>query len=74
MDYDLILVLGIVIGVLTVPAILSAVLDGNAPRVATIAAVVSGGMIVFAAYNKPGGYVVSDLPEVFTGVVASFIN
>ncbi|PTX57489.1 hypothetical protein C8N43_2159 [Litoreibacter ponti] len=74
MDFDLILVLGIVIGVLTIPAILSAVLDGGAPRVATIAAVVSGGMIVYAAYNKPGGYEVGELPEVFTSVVAKFVN
>lgn len=74
MDYDLILVLGIVIGVLTIPAILSAFLDGGAPRVATIAAVTAGGMIIYAAYNKPGGYEVSDLPDVFTGVVATFIK
>lgn len=74
MDYDLILVLGIVIGILTVPAILSAFLDGGAPRVATIAAVVSGGMIVFAAYNAPSGYTFADLPDVFTRVVASFLR
>lgn len=74
MDYDLILVLGIVIGVLTIPAILSAVLDGSAPRVATIAAVISGGMIVFAVYNAPGGYAVADLPDVFTKVVAGFVR
>ncbi|RLJ41104.1 hypothetical protein BCF46_2892 [Litoreibacter meonggei] len=74
MDYDLILVLGIVIGVLTVPAMLSAFLDGSAPRVATIAAVVSGGMIIYAAYNAPGGYTFADLPEVFTGVVAGFVR
>jgi len=73
-DYDLILVLGIVIGVLTVPAILSAFLDGGAPRVATISAVVAGGMIVYASYNKPGGYTMGELPDVFTGVVATFIK
>ncbi|SFR33235.1 hypothetical protein [Litoreibacter janthinus] len=74
MDYDLILVIGIVIGVLTVPAILSAFLDGSAPRVATIAAVMSGGMIVFAVYSAPGGYSISDLPDVFTKVVAGFVR
>lgn len=74
MDYDLILVLGIVIGVLTIPAMLSAFLDGGAPRVAAIAAVISGGMIVYALYNVPGGYVISDLPEVFTKVVARFVR
>lgn len=74
MNYDLILVLGIVIGVLTIPAILSAFLDGGAPRVAAVAAVVSGGMIVYALYNAPGGYAFADLPEVFTRVVAQFVR
>lgn len=74
MDYDLILVLGIVIGVLTIPAILSAILDGGAPRVATVAAVISGGMIIFSLYNSPGGYAFADLPDVFAGVVADFIR
>lgn len=74
MDYDLVLVLGIVIGILTVPAILSAFLDGSAPRVATIAAVVSGGMIVYAIYSSPGGYTLAELPDVFTKVVASFLR
>ena len=74
MNYDLILVLGVVIGVLTIPAMLSAFLEGNAPRVATIAAVVSGGMIVFALYNAPGGYAFADLPEVFTKVVAGIVR
>lgn len=74
MDYDLILVLGIVVGLLTIPAMLSSFLDGNAPRVATIAAVVSGGMIIFALYKAPGGYAFADLPDVFTGVVAGFVR
>jgi len=74
MDYDLILVLGVVIGVLTIPAILSAVIDGGAPRVAAFAAVVSGGMIVYALYSAPGGYTFADLPEVFTRVIAGFVR
>ncbi|EPX77241.1 hypothetical protein [Litoreibacter arenae] len=74
MDNDLILVLGIIIGVLTIPAILSAFLDGSAPRVATVAAVISGGMIIYALYSTPGGYAFADLPEVFTKVVARFVR
>ncbi|WP_298258804.1 hypothetical protein [uncultured Litoreibacter sp.] len=74
MNYDLILVLGIVVGVLTIPAILSAFLDGSAPRVASFAAVASGGMIVYALYSSPGGYAFADLPDVFTRVVAHFVR
>ena len=74
MSTDLALFLGVVIGVLTIPAILSAVLDGSAPRVAAIAVIVSGGLMVYAVYNKPGGYSISDLPEVFTSVVSQFVR
>jgi hypothetical protein len=72
MSTDLALFLGVIIGVLAVPGILSAILDGSAPRAAAIAVIVSGALIVYAVYNKPGGYAISDLPEVFTTVVAQF--
>ncbi len=70
---EFILVFGIVIGVLAIPAILSSLLDGSAPRVAAFAAVISGAMIIYAIYNTPGGYRVDQLPEIFTRVVASFL-
>ena len=70
---EFILVFGIVIGVLAIPAILSALLDGSAPRVASFAVVISGAMIIYAIYNTPGGYSVDQLPEIFTRVVASFL-
>ncbi len=74
MNTDLILVIGIVIGVLTVPSILSAVLEGSAPRAASVSAVISGGLIVYAVYTNPGGYDVNDLPRLFRGVFSSFAN
>jgi hypothetical protein len=74
MSTDLALVIGIVLGVLTVPAILSAIMDGSAPRIAAFSAIISGALIVYAVYNKPGGYSINDLPDVFTGVVGQFIR
>ncbi|WP_298360388.1 hypothetical protein [uncultured Litoreibacter sp.] len=70
---EFILVFGIVIGVLAIPAIMSAWMDGSAPRVASFAVVISGAMIVYAIYNTPGGYSVNELPDIFTRVVASFL-
>lgn len=74
MSTDLALVVGMIVGILTVPAIFSAMIDGAPPRVAAFAAVVAGGLIVYAVYNKPGGYAIADVPEVFTRVVAQFIR
>lgn len=70
---EFILVFGIVIGVLSIPAILSSLLDGSAPRVASFAVVISGAMIIYAISNTPGGYSIDQLPEIFTRVVASFL-
>jgi hypothetical protein len=68
MDNDFILVLGIIIGVLTIPAIFSAMVDSKVPRIPTFAAVVSGAMILYAISNQPSGYAIGDLPEVFSRV------
>lgn len=74
MNNEFILILGIVIGVLTVPAMFSAWMEGVAPRVATFSAVVSGALILYAIYNTPGGYTVNELPDIFARVVADIIR
>lgn len=74
MDTDLALVIGIIVGVLTVPAILSSIMDGGAPRTAAFSAIVSGALIVYAVYNKAGGYAIADLPGVFAAVFGPFIR
>ncbi len=71
---EFILVLGLVIGVLAIPGIFSAIVDGNPPRVAAFAIVVSGAMIIYAIFNTPGGYSVDELPQMIARVVASIIN
>ena len=73
MDSDLALVIGIVVTILALPAIISAVSDGRAPRAAAIAVLVGGGLIVFAVTSHPGGYRMDDLPEVFYRVVRRFV-
>ena len=73
MDSDLALVIGIVVTILALPAIISAVSDGRAPRAAAIAVLVGGGLIVFAVTSHPGGYRMDDLPEVLYRVVDRFV-
>jgi hypothetical protein len=73
MNPDLILVIGIVLGVLSVPAVLSAFSDGRTPRVAALTVIASGALIIWAIHSKPGGYTLREIPEAFVRVVAQFL-
>lgn len=53
MDPDLLLAIGITVGILTLPAFLAAWREGRAPRVGAILLVVAGTLIVMAAMRKP---------------------
>lgn len=73
MDSDVILVIGIVLAALSLPATLSAFAEGRAPRAAVFTAVIAGGMIVWAAQTHPGGYRLEDIPHAFVRVAAKYI-
>jgi formate-dependent nitrite reductase membrane component NrfD len=70
MDTDLVLTLGIVLMVLSVPSLLSAWAESRAPRLGAIMAIVALGMIVAALWVKPGGYAFNQVPGVIIGVVS----
>lgn len=74
MDPDVIMVVGLLIGGFTAPPFLGALADGRVPGAAAIAVIIAGGLIVLAISEKPGGYAISDIPDVFVNVVARFIN
>ena len=74
MSPDLFLVIGIILIAFTVPSIISAFSDGRAPRAAAILVMIGGGLIVLAISEKPGGYAIADIPEVFARVVGQYIN
>jgi hypothetical protein len=74
MDSDLALVIGLVLAALTVPSILSALSDRRAPRASAITILIAGGLIVFAIQDKPGGYRLEQLPDVFISVIARYIS
>ena len=73
-DTDLILTLGIVLLVLSVPTLLSAWVDGRIPRLGAIMVVVALGMIVAALQTAPGGYAFEEVPGVVIRVFAGFFN
>ena len=71
---DQILVAGLVLAVLAIPAIVSAISDARAPRVAAIVAIAAGGLMVWAINEKEGGYQMRDIPTVFYRVVGDMLN
>ena len=74
MDPDLILVIGLVLGIFSIPSILSALSEGHAPRVAAFTIIAGGVMVVWAVQNKPGGYSFTDVPNVFVQVIARYLT
>jgi hypothetical protein len=74
MDTDLVLTLGIVLLVLTLPSLLAAWVEGRTPRVGLVMLLLSLAMIVTAVLYKPGGYAVNDVPGVMVAVVARLVN
>ena len=74
MDPDLLFAIGVVVGVFSIPAMVSAFSERRAPRVAMFAVVVSGLMIIFAIDENPGRYSVGKLPEILVKVVANYLT
>ena len=69
MSYDLALVLGTVIAGFSIPAIVSAFSDSGAPRAASLMVMMWGVLIAWAVMEKPGGYTMDQIPDVFMRVV-----
>ena len=72
MDTDLLFVLGIVLVVLTIPAIISALIDGRAPRTPAFLVIISALMIGYAVQQKPGSYGFDKIPDTFVRVIARY--
>ncbi len=73
MDTDLILVLGMVFAVLSIPSMISAYSDDRSIRASVIVLLISLGAMAYAIVSHPGGYSFDQIPEVFFGVVARFL-
>ena len=73
MDPDLALVLGVVLGALSIPSILSALSDKRAPRASALTVLMAGGLILYAANQMPGGIALDQLPDKFVSVVARYL-
>lgn len=74
MDTDLFLVIGLTLGGLTIPSLLSAFTEGRTPRSAAIMVLIAGTLVVLALTQKPSGYSVSDIPDAFARVIGRMMN
>ncbi|WP_438992381.1 hypothetical protein [Lentibacter sp.] len=74
MDYDLYLVIGLVIAVFSVPAVVSALADNRTPRAAAIVLMLSGGLVAWAVASKPAGYTLDQIPNVIVDVVGRYLG
>lgn len=72
-DPDLIFVIGLIIGFLAFPALLSAFSASRPPRSAAIMIMISAGLIVVAVLQKPSGYTIDGAPDVFRKVVNRYL-
>ncbi|GGL57236.1 hypothetical protein [Wenxinia marina] len=74
MDTDLYLATGLVLLVLTLPAIVSALTEGRPPRLAAVVLLIGGGLVAFAVTSRPGGYTFAEIPDVLVRVAARIVN
>lgn len=74
MSFDILLVVGCVLGALSIVSVMSALVDGRRPRVAAFVVVVSGALILGAAYVAPDGLQPSDVPNSFVNIAAQMLN
>ena len=73
MHPDIMMAFGIFLLVFSVPSLIAALIDRRPPRMAALTAIVAGGLIVYTLQNKPGVYIVRDVPDVFIRVAAMII-
>jgi len=74
MSNDIMLVTGVILAALAIPAIISAWSDNRSPRLAAIVVLIAGGLIVIAAQTWPGGFTFADIPGAFVRVAGEILR
>lgn len=71
---DYLLTAGLIVGLFSIPAMLSAYADSRPPRTSMAAFILSCATMAFAYSQQPGGYALADVPNVVVRVIAEIIN
>ncbi|MBV6635273.1 MAG: hypothetical protein KI788_05145 [Mameliella sp.] len=74
MEPDMMLVTGMGLVVLSLPAIISAWSDNRAPRVGVLVLFGGAGLVFWAFREKDGGYRPQDIPDAVYGVIGQILN
>lgn len=74
MDTDLFLVVGLVLGALSVPSFLNGYAESRLPRFALLTLGLGAALVVGANLGNPAGYSVQEVPDVVIRVVGRLIN
>lgn len=69
-DGDLVIFAGFLIAALAIPSGIAALRDGRPPRTAALLVILGGGLVVYVLWSNPGVYTASELPKVFSRVLA----
>jgi hypothetical protein len=71
MNPDILLTLGVLLLIPTIPMIFNGLKEGVAPRFAFVMILFSCGLIAGAFLNRPGGYTVNEVPEIMIATIKS---
>ncbi|WP_395543015.1 hypothetical protein [Neotabrizicola sp. sgz301269] len=74
MDTDLLLTIGIILAILTLPSLLSAWTEGRPPRLGAIMLLAAAVLVTTALLKKPGGYAFADIPRVMMSVAGRYTH
>ncbi|SFL69856.1 hypothetical protein [Shimia aestuarii] len=74
MTADYVMTIGMVIGLFSIPAMLSAYADERFPRGPMAAFILSAAVIVLAFVMNPGRYTVAEMPNVVVRVIADILH
>jgi hypothetical protein len=74
MDADMAMAIGTVLGVLSIPSLLSAMSEGRAPKVVGLLLIAAGGLVIWALATRPGGYSLAELPGLIIDMIARIIG
>lgn len=73
-NYDALLTIGVILGVFSIPSILSALSDNRSPRVGALVLIASGALVAYAVTQKPSGYTLDQIPDVLVKTIMDFVT
>lgn len=74
MEPDTSLVSGIMLMILSIPALLAAWADRRVPVIGLLLVLGGIGLVVYGHTSQPGGYRLRDVPDVFFGVIGRMLT